>query len=238
MNVQKLFTFTHKSPVMTCALFITSNNWMDEEKKKKISHPTCQNKMAPSEPPLQNRPSWTGCQATLLDSFLCPRKTCTSTFKFLMSNSFRRWSRLAVTNQLPLLFHFTSITVLLWAWLEIKKKLNMIRTCSFTHRFLYDLLVCRQGLIQIHQGCGKPLESAPMCDIGNKTYIVAKEVPDLGSHSLTGCWLSLLPEMMRPLWGCQWTHLTSAPCPENPHGWLEWQGKRSQIFLSQFNHWM
>lgn len=44
-------------------------------------------------------------------------------------------------------------------------------------------------------------------------YIVAKGFPVLGSHNLTGCWLSLLPDITRPLWGCQWTHFTSAPCP-------------------------
>lgn len=30
----------------------------------RLSHPVCQKSRDPSEPPLANRPSWTGCQAT------------------------------------------------------------------------------------------------------------------------------------------------------------------------------
>ena len=45
----------------------------------------------------------------------------------------------------------------------------------------------------------------------NNHYNVARDWPDLGSHNLTGCWLSLLPDTTRPLCGCQSTHLTSAP---------------------------
>lgn len=123
-----------------------------------VSYPVCQKSREPSEPPLANRPSWTGCQATAEDrktaapqcllhhcvtaalswstntvvitycilchylwtdlpvaSFLCPLKTCSSSFRFLMSNSLHRWSRDAVSSQLPFRFHFTSITVFLWA---------------------------------------------------------------------------------------------------------------------------
>lgn len=78
-------------------------------------YPTCQKSMAPSLPPLQKRPSWLGCQATLDASFLWPRNVWTSWLRFLRSNSFNRWSLDAVTNQLPFSFHFTSITVDLWA---------------------------------------------------------------------------------------------------------------------------
>jgi len=124
-----------------------------------LSAPTCQKRIAPSEPPLQKRPSWYGCHATLLASFLWPRKVWTSCDRLRRSNNLSRWSRDAVTNQLPLEFHLISITVLLWAWR------------------------------------------------------VAKDWPVFGSHSFTGCWLSLLPEMIRPFCGCQCTHLTSAPCP-------------------------
>ena len=42
---------------------------------------------------------------------------------------------------------------------------------------------------------------------------VARHWPVLGHQSLSGCWLSLLPETTRLLVGCQSTHLTSAPCP-------------------------
>ena len=51
---------------------------------------------------------------------------------------------------------------------------------------------------------------------GNKSvaYIVARLAPVRGSHNLIGCCVSLLPEATRLLWGCQSTHLTSAPWPE------------------------
>jgi len=42
---------------------------------------------------------------------------------------------------------------------------------------------------------------------------VAKAMPLLGSQILMGCWLSLLPLTIIPLWGCQCTHFTSAPWP-------------------------
>ena len=48
---------------------------------------------------------------------------------------------------------------------------------------------------------------------------VARDWPDFGSHSFTGCWLSLLPDMTRPFCGCQSTHLTSAPCPSKVIDW-------------------
>lgn len=57
-------------------------------------------------------------------SFLCPLNTCSSSFKFLMSNSLHRWSRDAVSSQLPFRFHFTSITVFLWAWLSRQTVMN------------------------------------------------------------------------------------------------------------------
>lgn len=51
-------------------------------------------------------------------SFLCPRNTCSSSFRLRRSNSLHRWSRDAVSSQLPFRFHFTSITVFLWACLR------------------------------------------------------------------------------------------------------------------------
>lgn len=51
-------------------------------------------------------------------SFLWPRKTCSSSFRFRMSKSLQRWSRDAVSSQLPLRLSFTSMTVFLWAWLQ------------------------------------------------------------------------------------------------------------------------
>lgn len=60
-------------------------------------------------------------------SFLCPLNTCSSSFRFLMSNSLHRWSRDAVSSQLPFRFHFTSITVFLWAWLM---RDTPVRLCS------------------------------------------------------------------------------------------------------------
>ena len=57
-------------------------------------------------------------------SFLWPRKTWSSSFRFRMSKSLQRWSRDAVSSQLPLRFNFTSITVFLWAWLETKNQEN------------------------------------------------------------------------------------------------------------------
>lgn len=46
------------------------------------------------------------------------------------------------------------------------------------------------------------------------SHSLARGCPVRGSHSLMGCWLSLLPEARRLLEGCQSTHLTSAPWPE------------------------
>lgn len=76
--------------------------------------------MAPSEPPLAIRPSWCGCQARQLASFLCPLNVCTTCDKFLMSNNLRKWSLLAVINQFPFLFHLRSMTVDLWACKVVK----------------------------------------------------------------------------------------------------------------------
>lgn len=117
----------------------------DGRPQRHLSYPVFQKSREPSEPPLANRPSWTGCQATAGDkstrgqglgsallpeprllllllspvaSFLCPLNTCSSSFRFLMSNSLHRWSRDAVSSQFPFRFHFTSITVFLWAWLR------------------------------------------------------------------------------------------------------------------------
>ena len=60
-----------------------------------------------------------------------------------------------------------------------------------------------------------------------KPYRVARLWPDFGSHSLTGCWLSLLPEAIKDLYGCQSTPLTSAPCPRSMRS--SKQRKKSQI---------
>jgi len=45
------------------------------ELQRAMTHPTCQKMMLPSEPPLANMSSCTGCQATEKASFLWPRKT-------------------------------------------------------------------------------------------------------------------------------------------------------------------
>ena len=49
------------------------------------------------------------------------------------------------------------------------------------------------------------------------TYIVAKLLPMRGSHSLSGCCVSLLPDAMSAFCGCQSTHFTSAPWPGHTH---------------------
>ncbi len=151
-----------------------------------MTDPTCQNMRAPSEPPLAKRPSWQGCQETLEASFLCPRKTCISSRRLRMSKSFNRWSRDAVASQLPLRFHFKSMTVLLWACLKTKQhsELLQVQTRERTDRLWRK-----------------------------KTNKVVMLFPAFGSHSLMGCWLSLLPDATNDFWGCQSTHLTSAPCP-------------------------
>lgn len=61
-------------------------------------------------------PSWIGCHVTALASFLCPLNVCRSSLRLRKSNNFSRWSRDAVISQLPLSFHFKSMTVDLWAW--------------------------------------------------------------------------------------------------------------------------
>lgn len=62
----------------------------------------------------------------------------------------------------------------------------------------------------------------------SKTYWrVANAWPHFGSHSLIGCWLSLLPDTMRDFCGCQWTHLTSAPCPLKTLS--SWHRRKSKI---------
>lgn len=71
--------------------------------------------------------------------------------------------------------------------------------------------------LQVHNGglVGVPVKEGIDNTGHNKpigvTYNVASACPLLGSQSLIGCWLSLLPDTMRPFCGCQWTHLTSAP---------------------------
>lgn len=57
------------------------------------------------------------------------------------------------------------------------------------------------------------LNDLPAKRIGFGTYKVANAWPLFGSHILIGCWLSLLPDTINAFWGCQWTHLTSAPWP-------------------------
>ena len=44
-------------------------------------------------------------------------------------------------------------------------------------------------------------------------YMVCIFLAFLASHKIIGCCESLLPDMMRALWGCQSTHLTSEPWP-------------------------
>lgn len=74
--------------------------WLQEESLKRETHPS-------------HRP---------VASFLWPRNTWSSSFRFRISKSLQRWSRDAVRSQLPLRFNFTSITVFLWAWLETKHR--------------------------------------------------------------------------------------------------------------------
>lgn len=52
-----------------------------------------------------------------------------------------------------------------------------------------------------------------------------------GSHSTTGCWLSLLPEARRQRRGCHSTHLTSAPWPSEREGggWRREEGGWERI---------
>lgn len=54
------------------------------------------------------------------------------------------------------------------------------------------------------------------------TYRVARHCPLLGSHSFTGCWLSLEPVAISPLIGCQSTERTSAPCPLSTLSSWQW----------------
>lgn len=67
-------------------------------------------------------------------SFLCPLKTWSSSFRLRMSKSLQRWSREAVSSQLPLRFSFTSITVFLWACLQAERtnRLFVLRLVSQT----------------------------------------------------------------------------------------------------------
>lgn len=59
-----------------------------------------------------------------------------------------------------------------------------------------------------------------------RLYSVARLCPDLGSHSFTGCWLSLLPDAISALVGCQSTPFTSAPCPRRIRS--SWHRRKSQ----------
>ena len=81
------------------------DSWAFSMAPTSFSAPTDQNIMAPSDPPLANSSSWTGCQARVSASRLCPRKVCSSSFKLRMSKIFSKWSRDAVNNQFPFLFH-------------------------------------------------------------------------------------------------------------------------------------
>lgn len=124
---------------------------------KTYTHPTCQKRIEPSDPPLANRPSWWGCHAMHDASFLWPLNTCkkwmikagkkvnvvqrydiqmltkphiyiyhmnahsltwNSVERLRISKSLSRWSLEAEQSQLPLAFHFRSMTVLLWACLK------------------------------------------------------------------------------------------------------------------------
>ena len=62
-------------------------------------------------------------------SFLWPLKTCSSSLRLRMSNSFIKWSLDAVSSQLPLAFHFTSITVNLWACLKKDRDIHHYIVC-------------------------------------------------------------------------------------------------------------
>lgn len=58
-------------------------------------------------------------------------------------------------------------------------------------------------------------------------WSVLRACPLFGSHNLIGCWLSLLPDIMSPFWGCQCTHFTSAPWPRRTRS--SWHLRKSII---------
>lgn len=157
-------------------------------------------------------------------SFLCPLKTCSSSLRLRMSKSLHKWSRDAVNSQLPLRFHFTSMTVFLCACLRTKRNKTQNEL-----PFLISLSrLSTQTQTKISNATtflskGLPHLLTNHLSMGNKdynifvfyrrllTYSVAKLCPVFGSQNLIGCWLSLLPDTTKPFVGCQSTHFTSAP---------------------------
>lgn len=57
-----------------------------------------------------------------------------------MSNSLHKWSRDAVNSQLPLRFHFTSMTVFLCACLRTKQDIKLIALLNFSFLIKYSNL--------------------------------------------------------------------------------------------------
>ena len=157
----------------------TMLSWAVSMTPVSFSAPTFQYMTHPSLPPLANIPSCTGCHCTQLASFLWPRNVWSSCFRFLMSNSLSRWSLDAVSNQFPFLFQLQSITVDLCAcivnsvWPD-QSEISILSTnqksvLNFINQSEISIILCQ-----------------PIRD-----YDI--DWPDLGSQSLIGCWLSLLP---------------------------------------------
>lgn len=65
---------------------------------------------------------------------------------------------------------------------------------------------------------------------------VASDWPVFGSHNLTGCWLSLLPEMTRLFCGCQCTHFTSAPWPKQDFNEYLFRLSLNRYFKKKYNY--
>lgn len=74
-------------------------------------------------------------------SFLWPLKTWSSSFRLRMSKSLQRWSREAVSSQLPFRFSFTSMTVFLWACLQAENKKRLfVHILTSQTQIKYDYL--------------------------------------------------------------------------------------------------
>lgn len=142
-NVQTMESWAVSMQPISLSVLKIELNYKQIFCRRNLNYPTFQNIIEPSDPPEQKSPSWTGCHDTALASFLCPRNTCTSSRKFLRSKSFKRWSLEAVISQLPLLFHFKSMTVDLWACLPGKhsfcrEMLNQEQECFNTYNVAKD----------------------------------------------------------------------------------------------------
>ena len=127
---------------------------------------------------------------TALASFLWPLNVCISSFRFLRSKSWKGNIQQRCFNIEKVATPWANDPC--WQWWA---------SCHFGSRRSPSLWTCEHG------SSWAPEEIDKCNFISHFFSLPPSTWPDLGSHSLIGCWLSLLPETTMPLCGCQSTHL-------------------------------